>query len=360
MTHGQSSYMRWAKTRPVKAHDLASSGVQAPRVDELPFSTQGLRVTGGGGYGYPPLLEQIARHHRVKPSEVVTTQGTSMANHLALAALLKPGDEAVIETPTYEPILATAEFLCARIRRFERREETGFALDASEVERTLTPDTKLIVLTNLHNPSGVMADREELRRLGKIAEKRGIHILVDEVYLAVADLSCAETAYHLSPAFITTNSLTKAFGLGGLRCGWLIATEEMATRIWLLNDLFGVEGAYASEQLSVLCFVHLAHFVERSRKILERNWSTFGEFLDNTPWIETQQRRLCTTVFPRLKCGSVLALYELLELRYQTSITPGRFFEMPQHFRIGLGIDPEALAAGLTELHEALQTLSKG
>ena len=113
--------------------------------------------------GYLPLLERVAHHTGVQQECIVTASGTSMANHLAMAALLDPGDEVLIEQPTYGLLLDVAHYLRARVRRLQRRFENGFAVDLNELEKSVSAKTRLIVLTNLHNPTGVLIPAETVR-----------------------------------------------------------------------------------------------------------------------------------------------------------------------------------------------------
>ena len=165
-----SSYMEWAKTRQAARFNLAASGMPAFPLSDL-AALAGLRVvdlelTGPAGYGYAPLQQALAAKAGVSPDCVVAAAGTSMANHLAMASSYEPGDEVLIEQPTYELLLSTARFLGANIKRFARRVEENFRLDPHEVERALTPRTRLVVLTNLHNPSSAFTDEATLREVG--------------------------------------------------------------------------------------------------------------------------------------------------------------------------------------------------
>src|SRR5207248_5655154 len=118
---------------------------------------------------YAPLREAIAQRYGVTPAHVVAADGTSMANFLGMAALISPGDEVLIERPTYEPLLSAASFLRAKIKRFERKSEDGFRIDPEQVAAMLNDRTRLIVITNLHNPSGALVEEEDLRALGAVA-----------------------------------------------------------------------------------------------------------------------------------------------------------------------------------------------
>ncbi|HKV27424.1 MAG TPA: pyridoxal phosphate-dependent aminotransferase, partial [Candidatus Acidoferrales bacterium] len=150
----RSAYLEWAKLRSDAKFNLATSGIDGYPLSELPVKIEDLEISAAGSYGYPPLQERVAKKNGVAPACVVAANGTSMANHLAMAALLEPGDEVLIEQPTYEPLLTVAEYLGAKVHRFPRRFEDGFQIDPREIERHMTPHTRLIVITNLHNPSG--------------------------------------------------------------------------------------------------------------------------------------------------------------------------------------------------------------
>lgn len=281
-----------------------------------------------------------------------------MANHLAMAALLEPGDEVLIEQPTYEPLLTVAEYLGANIRRFPRRFEDGFQLDSSEVERNMTPRTRLVVVTNLHNPSGARTPDSQMRLVGEIARSRGAHVLVDEVYLDACFDPHAQSAFHLGENFIVTSSLTKAFGLSGLRCGWILAPQPLAERMWRINDLYGVIPAHVAELLSVVALDHLKEIEEYARTRLEANRPILQKFLASRKDLEAIRAEEGTIAFPRLLSGEVHALLHLLHQGYETSVVPGRFFEMPNHFRIGIGGRTDLLEEGLKRLGKALDEIA--
>jgi aspartate/methionine/tyrosine aminotransferase len=191
-----------------------------------------------------------------------------MANHLALAATLDPGDEVLIEHPTYEVIVDLLRYLGATVRTFERQMENGFRVDPKEIERQMTPRTRVIVLTNLHNPTGALMDETSLRAVGDIAKHHHALVLVDEVYLEAMYEQRPRSAYHLGEQFLVTSSLTKAYGLSGLRCGWVLATRELAQRMWHINDLYGVNAAHPAERLSAIALDHLDRVAARAKKIL--------------------------------------------------------------------------------------------
>jgi DNA-binding transcriptional MocR family regulator len=131
-----SDYMHWAKTRSRARFNLATSGVANVSMDELSVTIRDLEITRDGGYGYEPLQQALAARYRVDADSIAAATGTSLANHLAMASLVKPGDEVLIESPTYEPLLALANYLGADVKRFERRFEDGFRVMPGEIEKS--------------------------------------------------------------------------------------------------------------------------------------------------------------------------------------------------------------------------------
>ena len=354
-----SSYMHWAKTSSTAKFNLAKSGVGNLKLRELRVSLDDLEITDGG-YGYQPLIQSIAARYRVDPETVVTAAGTTFANHLAMAALIEPGDEILFEHPAYEPMLAAAQYLGANVRRFARRFDNGFRSDPESLESLVSPETRLIVLTNLHNPSGVLIDDTELKRIGEIARGVGARVLVDEVYMETLFEDSPRTSFHLGNEFVVTSSLTKAFGLSGLRCGWIFAEPELAKRMWLLNDLFASTPVHSGERLSVVAMQQLTEIGARAKELFDRNRRLLNEFLDTREDLEVIRPEFGTVMFPRVRSGSSEEFCELLREKYETSVVPGKFFEMPAHFRVGIAGETSVLEEGLQRLGDALDELNAG
>jgi hypothetical protein len=355
----RSAYIQWVKLGSEARYNLLASSVLAYPLDDLHVRIEELSISGPDGYGYPPLLERLAMKAGVFQNQVVHAQGASMANHLAMAALLESDDEVLIEEPGYEPIIATADYLGARIRRFPRRLEAGFQVDPRDIERSISPRTRLIILTNLHNPSGARTPDATLRIVGEIARSVGAHVLVDEVYLEACFDSPWQSACHLGPNFVVTSSLTKAYGLGGLRCGWVLAAPALAERMRRLNDLFGVTPAHPADLLSVVALDHLQQIVARAQKLLDTNRALLKRFLDSRRDLLTIWPEAGTVVFPQLTNGRAGALCHLLMEKYDTSVAPGDFFDAKEHFRIGIGGDTEMVREGLSRLGAALDEFAR-
>ncbi|HYD12303.1 MAG TPA: pyridoxal phosphate-dependent aminotransferase [Allosphingosinicella sp.] len=346
-----SDYMYWAKNQaPVRYH-LASSEVPHFAMSQWAIDPAALELDGASRYRYPPLREAIARRTGVTADRVVMADGTSMANMLAMAGLIAPGDEVLAEHPVYEPLVAAARFLGAEVRHFARRGPV-FALDPDAVKAALTPRTKLIILTNLHNPTGSLADTETMRAIGAL----GVRVLVDEVYLDAAPGE--RTAASLGDAFVCTSSLTKVYGLSGLRCGWILAEPVLAERLWRLNELFGVAQGHASERLSLMALQRLDEVAGETPALLARNRALANAFFAGRDELEVAPMVHNVTCFPRLKRGDVDALNLRLRADHDTSIVPGRFFGLADHFRLGVGGPTEMVQGGLDRLGRALDTVA--
>ncbi len=353
-------YMEWVKLKAAAQFELGTSAVPRVELSELPEARDVVGLSDFNLYGYRPLVAQVARRYGVNDNQVLTTQGTSMANYLAYAAVVGAGDEVLIEKPAYEPLLSVAKLLGVGIRRFARPFRQGFQIDMDDLASKLSRKTKLVVLTNLHNPSGVLASDDVLREIGRLAKRVGAFVLVDEVYLDLMFERRPATAVHLGDNFIVTSSLTKAYGLDGLRCGWALANPKLTEEMWRLQDFFGVNGAIPAEKISTLAFENLDRFAERSRRVLETNRPIVDEFMarhaEQLAWVVPDGGPVC---FPRLRLlDDATDFAQRLYKDYSTRVIPGRFFEMERHIRVGFGCNTETLRGGLECLGQALAKIT--
>jgi aspartate/methionine/tyrosine aminotransferase len=352
----QSDYMRFARLDAGAPYNLASSGVADCKLADLAVTMAALELHGSGAYGHPPLVETIAMRFGVDPACVVTAGGCSFANHLALAALVAPGEEVLVEEPTYELLISTLGYLQADVRRFRRDLASDWRLDPEAVAAALTPRTRLVVLTNLHNPSSALASETTVHAIAEAAARVGAMVLVDEVYLELMfQAGGASTAFRPGRNIVVTSSLTKAYGLSGLRCGWILAPPERAEAMRRLNDLYAVLPPHVSEGLSMAAFDKLEDLRARANLMLDQNRAAYREILGDHPRLDQVVFDQGTTVFPRLTSGNGDDLFRLLMTRFETSVVPGRFFDRPEHVRVGLGGDPAMTRVGLERLAAALE-----
>jgi aspartate/methionine/tyrosine aminotransferase len=352
--HSDAPYLQWSKSRSDARYDLALSNILPCRLDDLPGARGAIELSGRNDQGYQPLLDAIAARYQVTPAQVTTATGTSGANFLVCAALLQPGDEVLIERPGYDALSAAARTFGARIVRFDRLFDDGYMLDPDRVESAVTPRTKLIVITSPHNPTGALADGSSLRAVGRMAEQIGAHVLVDEVYLDMVD-SSRPPAATMDDNFITTSSLTKSYGLAGLRCGWALSSQAIADRLRRIRDIVDGGGSIVTERLGVIAFEHLDQLIARAHQVLTVNGELVRNALSNQPDLEWVDPAAGTVVFPRLSgIADSSRFAERLLAERHTAVVPGRLFEAPSHFRLGYGGTTESVENGLAALTAAL------
>ncbi|MGA2586976.1 MAG: pyridoxal phosphate-dependent aminotransferase [Candidatus Aminicenantales bacterium] len=348
-------YMEWAKLKSFGAVNLSRSGMPGLSLRDLPLSLEGLDINGEQPYGLPPLLEAIASRYGARPENVVPTVGTSQAIFFACAALLERGDAVLVERPAYEPLLSCARVLGAEIRRFERRFEDGYQIDPDHFRAALSDKTKLVVLTNLHNPSGAFLSGDRIRTLAHEAHLRGAWLFIDEIYLEYMGGNEARSSFGLAENLFTASSLTKVYGLAGLRCGWILAPAPLAGKMRRLMDYLFVEHVYIGEMLAVRVFPHLDAIREKNRPLIERNRETVRRLMAEEPALAWVEPPAGIVGFPRVSGpldGDALA--GILSQRFDTTVVPGRFFEDPRHFRLGFGVPTEILARGVANIKKAL------
>ena len=356
-----SGYMHWAKTRQRARFTLAFSGIVPLTLEELGARWEDLALASPDRHGWEPLREGIGALYGFGAERIVTAAGTSGANHLAMSALVGAGDRVVVEDPTYEPVTALLTHLGASVHSLTRRAEADFAIDLDDAERTIAPGTKLVVLTNLHNPSSAAIDGNTLRAIGEIAGRRGARVLVDEVYLEAAFEHAPPTAASLGDVFVVTSSLTKTCGLGGLRSGWIVAEPRLVERMWETKSLFGVDDAHVAERLGLVALRERGRLLARCRAILDTNRRSWNAFLsERGEDLQAWPSRFGTTVFPRVRRVNADDLERRARDAYETSVVPGRFFGAPAHVRIGLSGPPDEFPEGLSRLGRALDDLSSG
>jgi aspartate/methionine/tyrosine aminotransferase len=335
--------------------NLMGSNLLHCAVEDLPGARDRLELDGFHEEGYEPLLDAIASRAGLPTSRVALATGASGANFLVGGALLRPGDEVLVERPVYDPLLGIPRFLGARIKRFDRVFEDGFQVDPDRVARALSPDTRLIILTNLHNPTGALTSTDRLEAIGKVAAEVGARVLVDEVYLESVPGDPPPPAATLSSTFISTSSLTKAYGLSGLRAGWILGSPEVVEACRRVRDLVDGVGAFPSELLALMAFENLPGLRERARAILDPNFQLLKGFIGGRPELEWVEPQGGSVGFPRITgledSGPFVAR---LRETYGTGVVPGHFFEAPPHFRVALGGKKEVLEGGLRRLGDAL------
>jgi aspartate/methionine/tyrosine aminotransferase len=349
-------YLLWAKTRHPAPIDLAGSNLLHCSLDDLPGARDAVDLAAPNDNGFAPIIEAIAAHYDVDPARVVQAGGCSGANFITIAALVGAGDDVLVERPTYDPLIGAARLMGANIVRFDRRADNGFGIDPDDVRRAMTSRTRLIIVTSPHNPSGVRTGIETLNALGALAASAGAYLLVDEVYLDGACIVAGESAASGSAARVDgpvaiTSSLTKSYGLAGLRAGWVVAPPATAERIRRTRDVVDNAGSGPADRLAALAWSLRDRLADRTRALLGGNVAVAREFFAGHPEYILPERPSCSIVFPRLAGVDDAGLFVQRVLEKKgVALAPGRFFESPAHFRLSLAGSPESLKMGLEKL----------
>jgi aspartate/methionine/tyrosine aminotransferase len=355
MTLSRAPYMEWAKGRPMPAIDLAGSNLLACSLSDLPGARESLDLSGDSPEGYRPLLEAIAARHGVASDRVALAGGCAGANFLACAALLDTGDDVLVERPVYDPLPAAARMLGASVRFFDRRFEDGWALDPDRIAAALTPRTRLVIVSSPHNPTGTVASGEALAALGRLAERNGFHVLVDEVYRDCVVSNRPAPAATLSPAFISSSSLTKAYGLASLRCGWTLASRDVTQRIRRARGVVDGNGPAPVERLAALAFANLDSLAARADSLIEANGRLVGAFLARRSDLECVPSS-ATIAFPRFCDGRDAGPFvERLFRDHGVAVVSGSFFDAASHFRVSFGGATEKVRLGLKAIARCLE-----
>ncbi len=371
-------YIRWAIAHYGKVpFDLGSSGVASVGLDQLLTQLEGYEGPDLFGRARASIASLYSPDpsgmHAVDPNRVTLAFGASHACILAMAGTLSSslsqGDEACVETPYYAPLLSAAASVGARVTLFPRDPET-YALDLDRVFDAITPRTKLVAVTNLHNPSGIRTPRAVLEELATRLLDRGIYLLVDEVYSPYDALEYPLPAPLEMPNVLVASSLTKTLGLGNHRIGWLLTPageRGHALRKHVDSHLFNTIGHYPGvymkhviDTIARLGEVKaLSHFAT-GKETLKRKRETVARWMRTREDLHWSDPKEGVFGFARMKSGTDLrARIEQGFVKEQVVVGAGSFFGVPNGFRLSWVIEESKLAEGLTRLGSVLDHVEK-
>lgn len=351
-------YMAWAKTHGRARYELTASGLPVADLRDFGADALPLNLVEPGPYGEPDLIDAVGALRGVAPPGVLPVMGTSTANFIALACAASPGQTVLLETPRYDPLSRAARVLGLRVEAFERLPARRYRPDLEAVEQGLRRGARAVVLTNLHNPSGLMCPDDDLAALARLAADRHAYLIVDEVYLDYAVINRAASrvrAVELGEHVIVTDSLTKVYGLGPLRAGWIIADPRVIERARQVLDVLNVVNPVVSARLACRALEHLDRLAERCRRAHQASYPPFAAWLESQHDLGGCGHDGALFSWVRLPEGvRSERLAQVLAADYDTQVVPGMFFGADDHIRIGFGLPPPDLAEGLARLAEAV------
>lgn len=357
-------YFEWlTESYPKIDLDLSNSSTRSVNLNELGFTISDIELGPPGLGGNPELRKLISEYYDIPERNILLSPGSTMSNFGISAALLEPGDNVVVETPTYEPLLRIPEALDVEVLRISRRFENGFKVDLEELNELVTKKTKMIMITNYNNPSGIGLFKTELKAILEIAEDNNAYVLSDEVYREFGFDAQPPTVYSVSPEWgITTDSMTKFYGLGGIRVGWAFCDEKLVKKAENIIALTALINSCVGEKVGIEIFNRIEQLRERTRALVTKNFPIMKQWLakhrDVFEVIFQDQLNYC---FPKVSPDiNVDELVSLLMNEHKILIAPGRFFgeQVRDHIRIGVAyFTQDLLKNGLEKFSSALEQL---
>jgi aspartate/methionine/tyrosine aminotransferase len=298
-------------------------------------------------------------HEQLQSKDVLLTIGAAGALFIIATSLLEKGDEIIVVRPNYATNIETPRAIGATIQFIDLQFENNWALDLQQIKKAITPNTRFISVTHPHNPTGACLEEAQLKELAKIADDHGLHVLVDETYRDMVFGRQLPLAAEYSPRIISVSSLSKTYGLPGLRTGWIICRDNRLLETFLADkEQMHICGPVLDEELAHSYLLHKDRHFAHIRADIAAKFSIVKSWIneqDEWEWVEPQGGCVC---FPRLRQPEKIDLkkfYHLLLEKHGTYVGPGHWFEMPDHFmRIGFGWpSPEQLEDGLKALSAA-------
>ncbi len=347
-------------------YDLSESGVEPLTLGEaatlLGRDVSDVKLGYADGRGREPTRLAVARiHPGASADNVLLTTGTSEANFLAVTTLVERGDEVVVVLPNYMQVHGLARGVGADVREVWLHEDAGWQLDIDRLRSAMTRKTKLVCVCTPNNPTGRILDATLLDDVARVARESGAWVLSDEVYRG-AELDGAESPsmWGRYERVIVTGGLSKAYGLPGLRIGWIVAPTEQVEACWAQKDNTTIAVASVSEAMAEAALVNRDRLLARTRRILCERWPVLGSWAaghrGKLHWTAPHAGAIC---FFGYSYGiDSWPLVDRLIRERGTMIVPGSHFLTERHLRIGYGGPVETLRAGLAEIDAALAAVT--
>lgn len=359
---------RWMTAHELNVkYDIAESGILPLSINDLlsfePAAGRAETLDGllnlGLGYsearGTLALRQLLAEtYDHCEPDNILITTGAIEANFLLFNVLLKAGDHVIAPYPAYQQLYSVPRAIGCEVSLWKVGPDTGCRYDLDELERLVTPKTRLIVVNTPHNPTGAMLSADEVRRVYGLAESVGAMVMCDEAYrwLTIPDGdSFAPPIFNLGAAGISVGTISKPFGLPGLRIGWIAAPTEVAAQCWGMRDYVSLSPGKLNDALAILAIKHRDKIIERNTAIITANLAAANAWVaEHAGLLSWQPPRggLLGLLHYELNISS-LALANKLAEDYSVMLAPGAAFGYEHHLRIGIGQHPPVFAAGLAQ-----------
>jgi aspartate/methionine/tyrosine aminotransferase len=340
--------------------NLSESSVTDAVLQDLNITLQDLTLLYCEHRGDRGLREVIAAQYPgVDADDVLVTPGAAAALFMIHTSLLEKGEQIIVEHPNYGTNIETPRAIGARLDLVPLTFENGFQPDLEQFRSLTGPQTKLISITNPHNPTGTLKSQAALQALIDLATANDTYLLVDETYRDISEPTHHPLAATLSDRVISVSSMSKAYGLPGIRIGWIICRNAglMETFLAAKEQIF-ITNSVVDEAIARQYLEKRAPYLAAIREQTARNFTILKQWMATQSvldWVEPQAAVVC---FPRFKPELAIdtsAFYRLLIEEYKTFVGPGHWFEMDDRYmRIGYGWPTtEAFEKGLAAIEKA-------
>ena len=346
-------------------YNLSESSMRDRKLSDLGIGVDDLVLAYGAHRGAPGLLGLIAANAKVSDADVLCTAGAAAALFIIATTLLEKGDHLVVVRPNYATNIETPRAIGCAIDYVDLSFEAGFQLDVDRLESLIRPNTKLISVTTPHNPTGVALSEATLRRLISIAETRGIRLLVDETYREMSFIPKLPVAASLSPSAISVASMSKSYGIPGIRVGWIINRDpKLMERFLAAKEQIGICGSIIDEQIAEVALGQGAQWLASVAKDLSIGVETVATWIKSEPRLEWVRPSGGCVCFPRIRADAGIDLerfYHVLSADHAACVGPGHWFEQDKrHMRIGFGWPlPAELEGGLAAISASLDAAKR-
>lgn len=343
-------------------YNLSESSIADQSLRSLGLAVPDLTLLYPEHRGSKALRSLIAAGNgNIDADDVLVTGGAATALFICATALLKPSDHLVVVRPNYATNLETPRAIGAGMTCIDLSFEDGFRLDFERLAAAITPQTRIISVTCPHNPTGVTLRDGELRRLVALAEASRCHLLVDETYRDLSYDGTLPLAASLGQHVISVSSLSKAFGIPGIRIGWLITRDPELQQVFLAaKEQISICGSVIDEWIAEQVLARRADFLDATRSEMRERLRRVEQWMDGEPLLEWVRPSGGVVCLPRMRSeppGGTASFYRRLLEVGGTYVGPGHWFEMSdRYFRLGYGWPTrDDLADGLEAISRALR-----
>lgn len=342
------------------ANNLSESSVKDAHLKDLKLDLQELVLLYGEHRGLLALREQVAAMYPgVHPDEVLITPGAAAALFILHTALLEKGDHIVVQHPNYSTNLETPRAIGCELTRWRLGFEQRFAADPGWLDGQVHSRTRLISITTPHNPSGQVLTPVDLEAIVERTLLNQAYLLVDETYRDICYTAQAPLAASLAPHVISVSSLSKAYGLPGIRIGWIICQDKtLMEQCLAAKEQILICNSVVDETIALQLLQQRESWLDKMRSRAQEHLGILSQWINQQSWLEWIEPEGGVVCFPRFKAeyrehpqikACLERFYHILLDKHKTFVGPGHWFEMPDSYlRIGYAWpDAENLRAGL-------------